>query len=132
MEEQAVNREQVSLAVWSLAKRIALLAVLAVVVAGLRSLHGYLGAVLVVFFLALAGIFLARCGYALLQGLIDLVSRLFGRPGRSPRAIWLFAGTMLNALEVVVCLGLAIYVLRAAGWTEIQLPVPNPYQLPQY
>ena len=130
MEEQAVNREQVSLAVWSLAKRIALLAVLAVVVGGLRSMHEYLGAGLVVFFLALAGIFLARCVYALLRGLVDLVSGLFGGAGGSPSAIWLVAGIVLNAVEVVVCLGLAVYVLRAAGWhTEIELPDPIPYQL---
>ena len=133
MEEEAVNREQVRRTAWSLAKRIALLAVLAVVVVGLQSVLGYLGDVFVVFFLALAGIFLARCVYALLQGLTALVSRLFGGPGDSPKAIWLFTGIILNTLEVVVCLVLAVHVLRATGWyTEVQLPDPIPYQLPQY
>ena len=133
IEGQAVDREQIIGAAWSLTKRVVLLAILAVVVVGLQSLMGPLAAVLVVFFLALAGIFLARCGYALLLGLIALLSRLFGKPEGSPRVFWLFAWNILNAIEVAVCLGLAIYVLRAAGWyTEIQLPIPNGYQLPKY
>ena len=133
IEGQAVDREQIISAAWSLAKRVVLLAILAVVVVGLQSLMGPLAAVLVVFFLALAGIFLARCGYALLLGLIALLSRPFGKPEGSPRVFWLFAWNILNAIEVAVCLGLAIYVLRAAGWyTEIQLPIPNGYQLPEY
>lgn len=131
MEEQTVGREQLRLAVWSLGKRIALLAVLAVVVVGLRSLHEYLGASLVVFFLALTGIYLVRCAYALLRGFIDLASGLIGGSGGSSSATWLLAGMMLNAVEVVVCLSLAIYVLQAAGWsTDIRLPDPIPYQLP--
>ena len=133
IEGKAIDREQVIVAVGSLAKRIVLLVVLAAVVVGLQRVLGAFGAVLVAFFLALAGIFLARCGYALLQGLIALVSRLFGKPEGSPRATWLFSLITLNALEIAVCLGLAIYVLRVAGWyTEIQLPVPNDYGLKPY
>lgn len=132
-EEQTIDRERVTGAAWSLAKRIVLLTVLAVVAVGLQSLLGYLGTVLVVFFLALAGVFLVRSGYALLLGLIAFVSSLFSRPERPLKAIWLFAWNILNALEVAVCLGLAVYVLRAVGWwTEIQLPVADGYQLPQF
>jgi hypothetical protein len=128
---QAIDREQVTSAAWNFAKRIALLTVLAVVVVWLQSLLGYLGTVLVVFFLALAGVFLVRSGYALLLGLIAFLSTLFARPEDPPKATWRFAWNILNALEVAVCLGLAMYVLRAAGWwTEIQLPVAYDYQLP--
>jgi len=90
IEGKVIDREQVIVAVGSHAKRIVLLVFLAALVFGLQRVLGHFGAVLVAFFLALAGIFLARCGYALLQGLIALVSRLFGKPEGSPRATWLF------------------------------------------
>jgi hypothetical protein len=129
LEEEAVDRDYVSREAWSLAKRIALLVLLAVLAVGLHNVLEYLGAILSVYFLALAGIYLLRCAYALLQGLMALVSQLFGKPEDSPRAIWLLAGVALNALEIAACLGLAVYVLRAVGWyTDIELPVPHTYQ----
>ena len=128
-EDAVVDRDYVATEAWSLAKRIALLVLLAILAAGLHSVLDYLGAILAVYFLALAGIYLVRCGYALLQGLIALLSRPFGTPKDSPRAVWLLAGVMLNALEIVACIGLAIFVLKAVGWyTEVQLPVPQTYQ----
>ena len=131
--DKAIDRERVTSAVWNFAKRIVLLTVLAVVVVWLQSLLGYLGTVLVVFFLALAGIFLVRSAYALLLGLIAFVSTLFVWAEDPPKATWLIAWNILNALEIAVCLGLAMYVLRAVGWwTEIQLPVADDYQLPQF
>jgi hypothetical protein len=58
-----------------------------------------------------------------------LLSRPFNKPAESPKAIWLLVGVVLNALEIVICLGLAIYVLKAVGWyTNVQLPVPQTYQ----
>ena len=128
-EEEVVDREYVARESWSLGKRIALLVLLALLVAGLHSVLDYLGAILAVYFLALVGIYLVRCGYALLQGLIALLSRPFNKPAESPKAIWLLVGVMLNALEIVICLGLAIYVLKAVGWyTNVQLPIPQTYQ----
>jgi cobalamin synthase len=129
VEEQVVDRDSVTSGAWNVAKRIALLVLLAVLVVGLHSAWEYLGAILAVYFLALTGIYLVRCGYPLLQGLIALLSRPFNKPTDSPTAIWLLAGVMLNALEIAACLGLAIYVLRAMGWyTDIELPVPHTYQ----
>jgi hypothetical protein len=128
-EEEVVDREYVASEAWSLAKRIALLVLLALLVAGLHSVLDYLGAILAVYFLALVGIYLVRCGYAMLQGLIALLSQPFNKPAESPKAIWLLVGVVLNALEIVICLGLAIYVLKAVGWyTNVQLPVPQTYQ----
>ena len=128
MEEEVINCDYVRRQIWSLTKRIALLALLAIVVVGIHRMLGYLGAILAIYFLALAGIYLMRCGYALLQGVIALASRLFGKLEESPRAVWLFAGVTLNVLEIAVCLGLTIYVLRGVGWyTGIELPVSHTY-----
>jgi hypothetical protein len=128
-EEEAVGRDYVTNEAWSLAKRIALLVLLVALVVGLHSALEYVGAILAVYFLALVGIYLVRCGYALMQGLIALLSRPFGKPKDSPRLVWLLVGVALNALEIAVCLGLAIYVLKAVGWyTDVQLPVPQTYQ----
>ncbi len=101
MEEEAVDRDYVGREAWNLTKRIALLALLAIVVVGLHSVLRYLGAILNVCFLALASIYLVRCAYALLKRVIAFVSRLLGKLEESPRTVWLVAGVMPNALEII-------------------------------
>jgi len=128
-QTQPIDRERMIDASKNGAKRIVFLTVLAIVVAWLQGWLGYLGTVIVVFFLALVGVFLVRSGYLLILGLVALMSELFSKEDGTPKAILLLAVSLLSVLEGAVCIGLALYVIRAAGWwTGIQVPVFDEYQ----
>lgn len=132
-QKHAIDRGHVTRLAKNVVQRLMLLAALAVAVIWLQSWLGNLGDILVSFFLALSAVFLVRCGYALLLGLVALMSKLFTRQAGAPETSWLIAASLINALEAAACIGLALYVMRAAGWwTEIQVPVVDDYGQPHF
>ena len=133
-ETQAIDRMRVIDAAKASAKRIALLIVAAVVVALLLGWLGEWGTPIGVLFLAIAGVYLVRAGYALLLGLIALLSKPFNREEGAPKTVWLLAWILLSVLEGAVWIALSLYIIEAAGWwTGMQLtPVIDEYGQTQF
>lgn len=118
---QAIGRDRVRGDARRAARRIFWFVVAAVFAGLLLEWLGPWATPIGVVFLALAGVYLVRAAYALLMGLIALLSKPFD--GEGPAVRWSLAWIALSVVEGAVLIGLGLSVIEAAGWwTEMQLP----------
>lgn len=122
-QTRPIDRERVTADAKAAALRLAMFVVAALVLGWLLTWLGAWGTPIGIVFLTMAAVYLVRDAYAILMGLIGLLSKPFNRGPGTPQPLWLLAWIVLAVVEGVILIALCLYVIEAAGWwTEMQLP----------